>query len=203
MEQNGNNRVLLTGYMQGELEYSHSLFGESFYAYKLAVPRLSGAIDTLPITISERLIADDGVADGACMSIIGQLRSYNKLIDGNNRLILTVFTQHLNIGEAPVQNEINICGYVCKTPVYRTTPFQREIADVLLAVNRAYNKSDYIPCITWGRNARYAQTLCVGSKVAASGRIQSREYQKTLENGEVITRTAFEVSVATLEAVQA
>lgn len=201
MEQAGcNNRVSIVGHMQGVLEYSHSLYGEAFYTFKLAAPRLSNAVDVLPITISERLLAACMVVDGDALMVNGQLRSYNKCIDGVNRLILTVFAHAVErVSVVRPHNEICITGYICKAPVYRTTPFNREICDLLVAVNRAYNRSDYIPCITWGRNARYAQTLTVGSNVSLCGRVQSREYNKALETGESTIRVAYEVSVAHFE----
>lgn len=195
-----NNRVTIIGRMQGVLEYSHSLYGEAFYTFKLAAPRLSSAVDVLPITISERLLAACMVKDGDCLLVNGQLRSYNKCVDGVNRLILTIFAHSLErVQTIRPHNEICISGYICKPPIYRTTPFNREICDLLVAVNRAYNRSDYIPCITWGRNARFAQTLTVGGNVSICGRVQSREYNKSLESGESVVRVAYEVSVAHFE----
>ncbi len=203
MVESGNNRVALVGQLASELTFSHTLFGEAFYTGTIAVPRLSGTVDLLPITASERLLPSGAPVCGANVAVKGQLRSYNKCVDGCNRLILTVFAHAFEPSEAEAQNEIVLEGYICKAPVYRTTPFHREIADLLLAVNRAYNKSDYIPCITWGRSARYVQGLAVGARVEAVGRVQSREYQKTLDNGMTISRTAFEVSVSSLFAFDA
>ena len=193
------NAVKLCGVIDSEVVYSHSLFGEAFHQFFLLAPRLSGTMDRLPVTVSERLL-DRPMHCGTPLALTGQLRSYNKQVDGANRLILTVFAQSLEEGEG-YENSITLCGYVCKPPIYRVTPFHREIADLLVAVNRAYNKSDYIPCIAWGRNARFAQTMDVGCRITLHGRIQSREYQKKLEDGSIQTRTAYEVSIGSFEPV--
>ena len=155
----------------------------------------------MPITVSERLIQGCALERGSAICALGQFRSYNKLENGKSRLMLTVFVREI-LTEIPGKNpnSILLSGYICKPPVYRTTPFNREIADILVAVNRAYNKSDYIPCIAWGRNARFVKNLSVGDKVAISGRIQSREYQKRLSETDVKTMTAYEVSVSKLAA---
>ncbi len=190
------NRVLLFGEVNSELNFSHDLYGEKFYSFILKVKRLSNYCDLLPITISERLLAGVQLLPGQEVSINGQLRSYNKYIDGRGRLILTVFAKEISF-DTPQENPnlIVLKGYVCKPPIYRTTPFNREIADLLIAVNRAYNKSDYIPCIAWGRNAKYAQILNVGEMITIEGRIQSREYEKVTEDGATEKRIAYEVSV--------
>ena len=198
-----NNRVLLSGTVHGSPRFSHSVFGEGFYELTLAVNRLSSMQDLIPITISERLLSEAVITDGIPLAIKGQFRSYNKLIDGRSKLMLTVFAREIVTGDfVDNPNIIELSGYVCKNPIYRTTPFNREIADLLVAVNRAYNKSDYIPAIAWGRNARFAENLRVGEKVFVSGRIQSREYQKRLDNGTIETRTAYEVSVNKLSSEQ-
>lgn len=167
------------------------------------VKRLSGQGDLLPVTVSERLIADKDLKPGVTINAFGQFRSYNKLVDGKSKLMLTVFVREL-LDDAPVKNPNNIVlsGYVCKLPVYRTTPFNREIADILIAVNRSYNKSDYIPCIAWGRNARFAKNLAVGEKIAIAGRIQSREYQKRITDDDIKIMTAYEVSISKLAAYE-
>ena len=190
-----NNVVYLTGRVAEEPKYSHQVFGEGFYETKVEVERLSGLVDVIPVTVSERLLGEGDFEEGKCVSVSGQFRSYNKIADGKSRLMLTVFVRETNEDLPPNTNKIELIGYVCKPPVYRTTPFKREIADVLIAVNRAYNKSDYIPCIAWGRNARFAEKLVVGDKVGLSGRIQSREYRKTDENGVESVRVAYEISV--------
>lgn len=190
-----NNVVYLTGRVAEEPRYSHQVFGEGFYETKVEVERLSGLVDVIPVTVSERLLGEGDFEEGKYVSVSGQFRSYNKIADGKSRLMLTVFVRETNEDLPPNTNKIELTGYVCKPPVYRTTPFKREIADVLIAVNRAYNKSDYIPCIAWGRNARFAEKLVVGDKVGLSGRIQSREYRKTDENGVESVRVAYEISV--------
>lgn len=196
-----NNRVYFMGEIVSEATFSHEVYGEGFYEFYVRVMRLSGQADILPVTISERLIKGNDLKIGSQLCALGQFRSYNKLENGKSRLMLTVFVREVLAepqGKNP--NSIVLSGYICKPPVYRTTPFNREIADILLAVNRAYNKSDYIPCIAWGRNARFVQNLKVGDRVALSGRIQSREYQKRLSETEAVTMTAYEVSVSKLAA---
>ncbi|MDP2892209.1 MAG: single-stranded DNA-binding protein [Bacillota bacterium] len=199
----GNNTVFLAGTVVSVPQYSHNVCGEGFYTLRLEVPRLSGYCDVLPITVSERLLECICADKGRMLNVCGQLRSYNRCIGGSNRLLLTVFAKDLQqAGEqAHTPNEITLEGFICKPPTYRTTPFGREIADIMLAVNRSYGKSDYIPCICWGRNARYAASLQVGEKIRVYGRVQSREYEKALADGESETRTAYEVSVCQIERV--
>lgn len=198
MEENGNY-LRLNGILTDNPVYGHEVFGEKFYYATLSVPRLSGAEDLLPVTLSERLMEGTKLEIGAPLSIEGQLRSYNKVIDGQGRLLITGFAQRLLDPESDENpNQVQLTGALCKLPSYRTTPFGREIADLMLAVNRAYGKSDYIPCITWGRTARFASHLKVGDKVTLLGRFQSREYQKQLADGSVISKTAYEVSVGRL-----
>lgn len=198
-----NNKVFISGQIVTEAEFSHEVYGEGFYEMNVLVKRLSGQGDILPVTISERLISDRDLKIGVTINALGQFRSYNKLVDGKSKLMLTVFVREL-LDDSPVKNpnSIVLTGYICKPPVYRTTPFNREIADILIAVNRSYNKSDYIPCIAWGRNARFAKNLAVGEKIAISGRIQSREYQKKLTDDDVKTLTAYEVSISKLVAYE-
>ena len=193
-----NNKVYIMGEIVSDAVFSHEVYGEGFYEFFVRVMRLSGQADILPITVSERLIQGSALSKGSSICALGQFRSYNKLENGKSRLMLTVFVREI-LDEIPGKNpnSILLSGYIC---VYRTTPFNREIADILVAVNRAYNKSDYIPCIAWGRNARFVKNLSVGDKVAISGRIQSREYQKRLSETDVRTMTAYEVSVSKLAA---
>ena len=196
-----NNKVFIAGEIISDASFSHEIYGEGFYEFFVRVMRLSGQADILPVTLSERLIQDGMLAKGKNICAVGQFRSYNKLENGKSRLMLTVFVREL-LTDLPDKNPntILLSGYICKPPVYRTTPFNREIADVLVAVNRAYNKSDYIPCIAWGRNARFVKNLTVGDRIAISGRIQSREYQKKLSETDIRTMTAYEVSVSKLAA---
>ena len=196
-----NNRVYVSGEIVSDATFSHEVYGEGFYEFFVRVMRLSGQADILPVTLSERLIQDGMLCKGKNICALGQFRSYNKIENGRSRLMLTVFVREL-LEELPDKNpnSILLSGYICKPPVYRTTPFNREIADILIAVNRAYNKSDYIPCIAWGRNARFVKNLTVGDKIAISGRIQSREYQKKLSDTDIRTMTAYEVSVSKLAA---
>lgn len=191
-----NNKVFLMGEVCSNPTFSHEMFGEGFYDFSLSVKRLSGQYDIIPITASERLLKDN-IAVGNCVGLYGQFRSYNKLIDGKSKLMLTVFVKDFIPYDETEENPnlVEIVGYLCKPPIYRTTPFNREICDLLLAVNRSYNKSDYIPCIAWGRNARYAQDIEVGKQITVSGRIQSREYIKKIGE-ESETRIAYELSVS-------
>ncbi|KNF07459.1 single-stranded DNA binding protein [Gottschalkia purinilytica] len=201
------NMVTIVGKIASDKEFSHEMYGEGFYSFDLEVPRLSNHVDILPVTISERLLVDVNLKLGEYLVVEGQLRSYNRYVNGNNRLVLTIFARETYIPKDEEElneilkrpNEIYLDGYICKEPVYRTTPFGREITDLLIAVNRPYNKSDYIPCIAWGRNARFCEKLEVGDHIKLWGRIQSREYQKKLTDGEVLNKVAFEVSVSKLE----
>ncbi len=199
-----SNNVTVYGTVTSKPEFSHEMYGEGFYTVYLEVPRLSDISDTLPITISERLVQGLNIDVGSTLLVEGQLRSYNKYHEGNNKLILTVFARNLKTMDQDVKNpnQIYLDGYICKKPVYRTTPFGREITDMLLAVNRPYNKSDYIPCIAWGRNARYSENLKVGDRIRIWGRIQSRDYQKKISEDKVITRTAYEVSISKMEVIE-
>lgn len=198
-----NNEVELTGKVDSELSYSHEVYGEGFYTFLLDVPRLSDISDKINITVSERLISDMNISIGKTICVNGQFRSYNNYSESGNRLILTVFARDIicldddDAGNNP--NHIFLNGFLCKKPVYRTTPFGREITDILIAVNRAYNKSDYIPAIAWGRNARFASTLDVGENIKIWGRIQSRDYQKKIDEDNVITKTAYEISISKME----
>ncbi len=203
-----NNHLVLVGKVTSDKRFSHEIYGESFYIFDLEVSRLSGNADIIPITISERLIIEKELEIGDKVAIEGQFRSYNSYENEKNRLILTVFAkdiQFLNDEEEEsnekVTNGVTLVGYICKKPIYRQTPFGREISDILLAVNRAYNKSDYIPAIAWGRNARFCQNIEVGTKVKITGRVQSRNYEKKFEDGTTQTRTAYEVSISSLEIV--
>ena len=210
-----NHYLTLVGKVTGEKKFSHEIYGESFYVFNLEIARLSGNSDIIPITISERLIKEDTLTEGKKLLIKGQFRSYNSYENEKNRLILTVFAKDVveveeneqdeeneMVRKDTITNEVVLIGYICKKPIYRQTPFGREISDLLLAVNRAYNKSDYIPCIAWGRNARFCQNLEVGTEVKIVGRVQSRNYEKKHEDGSVETRVAYEVSVGSLEVIE-
>ena len=196
-----NNKIFLEGKVISELEFSHEMYGEGFYSFNLEVMRLSDSVDHLNITVSERLLNDVEISIGKEVIVEGQLRSYNKFIDGSNKLILTVFARNIQpcIEKSKNPNEIYLDGYICKEPVYRTTPLGREIADLLLAINRAYNKSDYIPTIAWGRNSRFCKSLNVGDHIKVWGRLQSREYQKKISETEVVKKVAYEVSISRME----
>jgi len=197
------NIVTIVGTIYSALVFSHEMFGEGFYNFELKVHRLSEQSDILPVTISERLLVGVNMDMNNNIKIEGQLRSYNKYVDGSNKLVLTIFARDMspcdNEEEINNPNQIYLDGFICKRPIYRTTPFGREITDVLLAVNRPYNKSDYIPCIAWGRNARFSEKLTVGDRIKVWGRVQSRDYQKKISDEKTISKTAFEVSVSKME----
>ena len=201
-----NNQVTVMGEIVGDFAFSHEIFGEGFYLVDIRVKRLSDSFDVIPLMVSERLIDVSGDYKGMYVCVNGQFRSYNRHEERKNRLVLSVFAREIEfieeLEESSKTNQIYLDGYICKEPIYRKTPLGREIADVLLAVNRPYGKSDYIPCICWGRNARYANNFQVGERCAVWGRIQSREYMKKLSENEVEKRVAFEVSVSKLELLE-
>ena len=198
-----NNQVTIMGEIVSTFTFSHEVFGEGFYLVDVSVRRLSNSVDTIPVMISERLIDVEQDYRGEFLMVSGQFRSYNRHDEQKNRLVLSVFAREVSFIEEELDgaktNNILLDGYICKLPIYRKTPLGREIADLLLAVNRPYGKSDYIPCICWGRNARFASAFEVGEHVQVLGRIQSREYVKKLSETETEKRTAYEVSVSKLE----
>lgn len=214
-----NNYLVLVGKITSDKKFSHEIYGESFYVFNLEVPRLSQTSDIIPITISERLLVNFDLTIGKEVEIEGQFRSYNAYENERSRLVLTVFAKEIREKEAEVEqeitegeeettkpikvsNEVVLIGYICKKPIYRKTPFGREISDILLAINRAYNKSDYIPCIAWGRNARFCENMPVGTEVKVVGRVQSRMYEKKHEDGSVEQKVAYEVSIGSLEIIE-
>ena len=201
------NNVDIAGTVVAEPEYSHEVCGEKFYVCKIETERTSGFKDVIPLTISDRLFRVGEQLTGYRLRVVGQFRSYNLHAEDGNHLVLSVFVRDIeqlddDNTDMMHKNEIYLDGYICKDPIYRKTPQGREIADVLLAVNRSYGKSDFIPCIYWGRNARFASGLEVGSRVKICGRIQSREYQKRISDTETETRVAYEVSVSKIELVE-
>ena len=201
-----NNQVSMMGEIVSEFQFSHEVCGEGFYMVELAVNRLSNYSDYIPLMISERLIDTEQDYTGQLIRVSGQFRSYNRHEEKKNRLVLSVFVRELEfldeIDENEKTNQIFLDGYICKEPIYRKTPLGREIADVLLAVNRSYGKSDYIPCICWGRNARFASGFTVGSHIQIVGRVQSREYVKRIDEENVEHRVAYEVSVSKVDLLE-
>lgn len=199
------NLIEIRGQVITDLTFSHEVYGEGFYNFYIEVPRLSDTSDLLLVTVSERLFKD--IPKGRFIAVNGQVRSYNNYVpeENKNKLIITIFAREIEVIENDEEivsknpNNVYLNGFICKEPVFRKTPFGREIADLLLAVNRSYNKSDYIPCILWGRNARFASSLEVGDNIKVSGRMQSRNYQKKYDNGDVIEKTAYEISISKIE----
>ncbi len=213
-----SNYATISGKVSVSPVFSHEVYGEGFYYFFVDVKRLSDSFDRIPVMISERLISPEECTEGRDIFIEGQFRSYNHVTDNHSKLMLMVFARDITfdkideeieydedgeIIEPTDKNSVELNGFICKAPIYRKTPFNREIADLLLAVNRSYNKSDYIPCISWGRNARYCSKLKVGDNVKITGRIQSRTYQKRFADGTVEDRVAYEVSVIRLELLKA
>lgn len=197
-----NNQVEVIGTIISDFEFSHEIFGEGFYVVKLLVNRLSEVTDEIPLMVSERLVDVTESYQGRLLRAVGQFRSYNKHEENQNHLVLSVFVKDLEFVESLEDRKLNqilLDGFICKKPIYRMTPLGREICDLLIAVNRSYGKSDYIPCICWGRNARFAGSLEVGSRIQILGRIQSREYQKRVGEGRILRKVAYEVSVNKLE----
>lgn len=201
-----NNRVTVIGTIVSDFTFSHAVFGEGFYLVDLSVNRLSEQADVIPLMVSERLMDVTRDCRGCTIEADGQFRSYNRHEGVKNRLVLSVFVREVQFLEEFTDytktNQIFLDGYICKEPIYRKTPLGREIADLLVAVNRPYGKSDYIPCIAWGRNARFASGFSVGTRIQIWGRVQSREYTKKLSETECEKRTAYEVSVSKLECCQ-
>ncbi|MBQ8164993.1 MAG: single-stranded DNA-binding protein [Clostridia bacterium] len=222
-----SNYATISGTIASVPTFSHEVYGEGFYSLYVDVKRLSNSFDRIPVMVSDRLAGIDEYVIGEYITVEGQFRSYNSVGENGSKLMLIVFAREIEFGrdsaidfsedtsdkdinqfteerpEAQDKNTVVLNGYICKPPIYRTTPFNREIADILLAVNRSYNKSDYIPCISWGRNARYCGKRKVGENVKVTGRIQSRTYQKKFEDGTVIEKVAYEVSVTRLELLNA
>ena len=198
-----NNRVTIIGEVVSEFEYSHEVYGEGFYTLNISVNRLSNSVDIIPLMVSERLVDVTEDLRGVIIEASGQFRSYNRHEETRNRLVLSIFVRELQFLDDYMEenstNQIFLDGYICKPSIYRKTPLGREIADILIAVNRPYGKSDYIPCIAWGRNARFAAGFEVGTHIQIYGRIQSREYNKKINEEECERRIAYEVSVSKIE----
>ena len=201
-----NNQVTVMGTIVSELTYTHEIYGEKFYMMDVEIERLSGSTDVIPVTISERLIDVEQDYKGSIISVCGQFRSYNRHEGNKTHLILSIFAREVEFIEelfiGSQSNSIYLDGFICKEPIYRKTPLGREIADLLIAVNRPYGKSDYIPCICWGRNARFVNDLKLGNRIAVNGRIQSREYMKRIDEETIEKRVAYEVSVSTIKLLE-
>lgn len=195
-----NNQVIIAGEIVSGFTFSHEVYGEGFYLVDVAVRRMSNCVDYIPVMVSERLMDVTQNYEGEYICVAGQFRSYNRNEENKKRLVLSVFAREIEFIQKPENgvksNQIFLDGYICKEPIYRKTPLGREIADLLIAVNRSYGKSDYIPSICWGRNARFADGFAVGSHVQIWGRVQSREYVKRFDNGTEENRVAYEVSVS-------
>ena len=205
-ENMNNNEAIAIGRVSEEPKFSHRHFDEDFYVFELEVPRLSENFDTINIMISDKLISPDEIKIDDIYEVRGQFRSYNNYTGIGNKLMLVLFAKETVLRETEPEpdekpNYLFLSGYICKEPVYRTTPFGREITDILVAVNRSYGKSDYIPCIAWGRNAKFTSKLSVGEHVEIWGRMQSREYHKKLDDGEIALKKAYEISISKINVI--
>ncbi len=200
-----NNRVSIIGEIVSDFRFSHEVFGEGFYIIDVSVNRLSDMTDIIPLMVSERLVDVKQSYIGQLVEATGQFRSYNKHDGIRNKLVLSIFVRDWQLieenQESGKTNQIFLDGFICKSPIYRKTPLGREISDLLIAVNRPYGKSDYIPCIAWGRNARFASSFEVGKRIQVWGRVQSRDYVKKINETDTVKHTAYEVSVSKLEYV--
>lgn len=197
-----NNQVTLVGEVATGFQYSHEMFGEGFYTFEVAIERTSSFVDYIPVIVSERLIDINTDIRGCFVCVNGQYRSFNKHEESRSKLILSVFAREIEVldnNDYEFVNNVFLDCHVCKEPVYRKTPLGREITDLIVAVNRGYGKSDYLPCVLWGRNARYASTFEVGTVVKLWGRVQSRPYAKKISDTEFEERIAYEVSVSKIE----
>lgn len=201
-----DNNITVFGLVAEEPVFNHEAFGEKFFKMMVSVNRVSGTVDTLPVLISERIADMKKLKTGACVMITGRIKSYNEHIGEKSKLILAIFTEIIEIYEneveLPFNNDVVLRGFICKEPNYRVTPLGREITDVLIAVNRAYGKSDYIPCIVWGRTAKFVGHLPVGTHIEMAGRFQSRPYTKKISEDEIENRVAYEVSVSKIEVIE-
>ena len=195
MEENKrSNYVFLRGSVSEPPRFSHESRDESFYQFSLEICRLSGTPDTVHIIARKQLLEQLALGSGSRLCVLGELRSFNNKSGAGPRLIITVFARELWFDDGEDENIVELTGVLCKAPNYRTTPMGREICDLMLAVNRRYGRSDYLPCIVWGNRARSAAAWLVGTPVKLSGRIQSRSYTKSID-GETVEKTAYEVSV--------
>lgn len=201
MENTSHNTLNLSGIVSGDIEFSHESHGVSFYSFQIETRRLSGTCDVINALISEKLLSECKFKKGDYITTKSELRSFNKKSDAGNKLIISAFVKEVTLSDVEFfENELVLTGTICKKPIYRKTPLGREICDIMLAINRRYRRSDYIPLITWGRNARIADEYKTGDVITVTGRVQSREYTKVIDNEE-ITKTAYEVSVSSIEAV--
>ena len=195
------NRITLRGSLAELPAFSHENHDKRFHRFILEVERLSGAVDLLPVIVSEEVLCTMDLSGGSMLEITGQIRSFNSRAATGRKLVISVYAETLTAVEGEAVNDVALTGVICKPPVYRRTPLGREICDVMLAVNRPYRRTDYIPCIFWGRTATAVRQAQVGQSVALTGRLQSREYIKILEQGSE-QRTAYEVSAITAEILE-
>ena len=199
-----NSQALLSGYLAEEPTYSHECKGESFYKARLDVLRKSGVIDTIPVIVSEVFLTSENQIPGTYWAVAGQIRSYNER-DAEGKMHLQVFffiMQQVDREERIPENEIFLDGYLCSPPNHRMTPTGREISDMMIAVNRSFGKTDYIPCICWGRNALFASRLAAGNHIQIHGRIQSREYIKQTNETESEQHIVYEVSASRVKLME-
>ncbi len=193
------NVIMLRGTLGSRPEYSHENHGRRFYRFSLDVPRLSGAVDSLNV-IAPQEVMERAELTGGVIQVIGQIRSFNSRSETGRRLIISVYAEDITLCDDEPENSVELTGTICKQPVYRRTPLGREICDIMLAVNRSYHRSDYLPVILWGRTAKEIAQQPVGTVLSITGRLQSREYQKVLDSG-IEKRVAYEISAMSADIV--
>lgn len=191
------NRIIISGKVEEGPEFSHKIYRKKFYRFFISSERISGISDVIPVLISEDFLEEIKV--GERIGVDGEIRTYNKHNAEKNKLEIYIFLKTFFDPLDHDENYVEIDGYLCKAPTYRETPFGREISDILIATNRQYGRSDYIPSIVWGRYARRTSKKAIGTRIFAKGRIQSREYIKKLDNEEIETRVAYELSINTIK----
>jgi len=198
--ENTANHITLRGILAGLPAFSHENHGRRFYRFLLEVERLSGTADTLEVVVPEDVLNAVDPEGGSMVLVAGQIRSFNSRQETGRRLVISVFASEMTACEGEPVNEAELTGTICKAPVYRRTPLGREICDVMLAVGRPYRRTDYLPCILWGRTAQEVSAMRVGERLHLTGRLQSREYVKLLDSGSE-RRVAYEISAISAEAV--
>ena len=192
------NHITLRGSLVSLPQFSHENHGRRFFRFFLEVPRLSGAVDTLPVIAEEGVLNSTDLSDGEMLTVAGQVRSHNVRTDGRRHLLIFVFANAIVCEDGEPLNDVVLEGPICREPTYRRTPLGREICDVMLAVPRAFKRADYLPCILWGRTALEASRCHTRDRIRICGRLQSRVYTKVTESGSE-ERTAYEISALTAE----
>ena len=192
------NQIIVRGSLTALPRFSHENHGKRFFRFSLEVPRLSGNVDILPVVAEEKILNQMDLSGGEMLTVIGQIRSHNTRQEGVRRLLVFIFAADMIAEDAEPMNDVMIEGPLCREPVYRRTPLGREICDAMIAVPRAFNRADYLPCILWGRTAQDISRCHTRDRVRITGRLQSRVYTKLTDDGP-IERTAYEISALSAE----